>query len=386
MLPKKSGIYLYFDKSDRLLYVGKAINLKNRVASYFRPELFPKTASMVSQIDHVRYLVTTSEVDALLLEAEVVREWQPKYNSALKDNKSYPRVKILDSIITVVHNENDSKANYYGPYPEGSKIRLIINQIRKVYPYYSQKHKPGETCFRGHLGLCPCTTKTDNIKNIIKILTGKRLGLITNLKKQMTIYSKQQNFEKALTLKNQIDLLTSLGAPSHQPWEYQTNPNLTADLSINRVRLLCDLLKIKYKDNFRIEGYDISHLSGSNVVGSMVVFNDGIKNTSEYRRFKIKLDQNDDALAMKEVLTRRFKHLEWPNPDLVLVDGSLHEHPNALVIGLEKKQETIVLPDGSKINLPKSNQGLQLLMAVRDEAHRFAQSYHHVLRKKKVIE
>lgn len=202
----------------------------------------------------------------------------------------------------------------------------------------------------------------------------------------MTIYSKQQNFERALKLKNQIELLTSLGVPSHQPWEYQTNPNLTTDLSINRVRILCDLLKLKYKANFRLEGYDISHLSGSNVVGSMVVFNDGIKNTNEYRRFKIKLDQNDDALAMKEVLTRRFKHLEWALPDLVLLDGPMRDYNNIPIIGLEKKFETIIMPDGTKLRLPKSNLGLQLLMAVRDEAHRFAQSYHHVLRKKKMIE
>ncbi|MDO8514913.1 MAG: excinuclease ABC subunit C, partial [bacterium] len=128
------------------------------------------------------------------------------------------------------------------------------------------------------------------------------------------------------------------------------------------------------------------HLSGTDVVGSMVVFINGEKNTNEYRRFKIKIDQNDDALAMNEVLTRRFNHPEWPSPNLILVDGPVRSHPKAIIIGLEKKLETIVLANGAKINLPKSNMGLQLLMAIRDESHRFAQSYHHVLRKKKMIE
>lgn len=350
---------------------------------------------MVAQIDHLRYLVTESETDALLLEAEVVRCLQPKYNSELKDNKSYPRVKIKDLIITVVHNENDPKAKYFGPYPDSGKIRLILRQIRKIFPYYSEKHKPGQICFRGHLKLCPCTTQTNNIKQIIKILTGKRIKLIDDLNKKMKLYSKLQNFEEALKLKNQIDLLTSLGVPTHQPWEYQTNPNISAEININKIKILCDLLKIKFKNNFRIEGYDISHLSGTNVVGSMVVFIDGVKNTNEYRRFKIKIDQNDDTFAMNEVLSRRFNHPEWPFPDLILVDGgplqlaaACHsgEGRNLSMVSLAKRDEIIYLPNGGQIALPKSNLGLQLLMAIRDESHRFAQNYHHLLRKKKMIQ
>ncbi len=389
-MPKSPGIYLYFNKLDNLLYIGKAKNLKNRVASYFSGPLLPKTELIVSQIDHIRYLITESEIDALLLEAEVIRNLQPKYNNELKDNKSYPRVKIINSIISVVHNENDPEAKYFGPYPDSGKIRLIIRQIRKIFPYYSEKHKPGQICFRGHLKLCPCTTQTNNIKEIIKILTGKRIKLIDDLNKEMKLYSKLQNFEEALKLKNQIDLLTSLGVPTHQPWEYQTNPNISAEININKIKILCDLLIIKYKENFRIEGYDISHISGTDVVGSMVVFIDGGKNTNEYRRFKIKIDQNDDTLVMNEVLARRFNHPEWPFPDLILVDGpprhSGQSPESVIIVGLEKKQETIVLANGAKINLPKSNLGLQLLMAVRDESHRFAQNYHHVLRRKKMVE
>jgi excinuclease ABC subunit C len=340
---------------------------------------------MASQIAKIKTLVTASETDALLLEADLIRKYQPKYNSELKDGKSYLRVKIKNGIIKTVHNDNDPEACYYGPYPDGGEIRHLLKSIRKYFPYATQVHKPGEICFRGHLGLCPCLTKTDNTKSIKKILSGKRTKLISDLKRQMKTYSKDQNFEEALRIRDQVELLTRLGLPSHQPWEYQTNPNLRNDLQRQKVSALCGLLKINYKNNFRIEGYDISHLSGTNVAGSMVVFIDGIKNPGEYRRFKIKIDQNDDALAISEILNRRFNHPEWPAPDLILVDGPPRKSDYP-VIGLEKRRETIVLADGRKINLPKSNPAIQLLMAIRDEAHRFAQSYHRLLRKKKMIE
>jgi excinuclease ABC subunit C len=372
-----------------LLYIGKAKNLRQRVRSYFSSQvLLPKIQALVSRIAKVKVLPTASETDALLLEAELIRQHQPKYNSELKDNKSYPRIKIKDGVIRIVHRETDPDARYYGPYPAGRKIRQLLRAIRKIFPYATQTHKKGEFCFYGRLGLCPCQTPEINLPKIEEILAGRRQQLVKNLQKQMRACSRTGDFETALTLKRQIDLLSGFDLPVHEPWEYQLNPNLAAETARHQVKALCDLLKLPCRENFRLEGYDISHLSGTAVVASMVVFVDGEKETDQYRRFKIKTDQNDDAAAMGEVLKRRFRHPDWPLPNLVLVDGPVRNWPERQtvpVIGLEKREETLVLPDGSRLKLPANHAGLRLLMAVRDEAHRFAQSYHHLLRRKKML-
>ena len=361
----------------------------------------PKTELMVSQIAKIRYLETATEIDALLLEAEVVRKMQPKYNSELKDNKSYPRVKITKGskpLVLIVRNEKPDGSRYFGPYPQGQKIRWLLRNIRKVFPYYTEKHRPEQICFRGHLGLCPCGQANWNkilerstINNIAKILRGERPKLISDLTKAMKSAAKENNFETALKLKNQIDILTNLGVPAHQPWEYETNPNLVAERNIQKVQELCGLLKFEYKDNFRIEGYDISHVSGSSVVASMVVFTSGVKDTGEYRRFKIKTDKNNDFAAMFEVLSRR-KHNDWRPPDLVLIDGGTEQVKAAQrasdynFIGLAKRDETIILGNHQELRLPRNTAALKLLQEIRDEAHRFAQNYHKKLRSRKMLQ
>ena len=207
----------------------------------------------------------------------------------------------------------------------------------------------------------------------------------------MKRHAKLQNYEEAQKIKHKLDLLSNLGVPAHQPWEYETNPNLVAEKNSQRVKNLCDLLSLKFKDDFRIEGYDISHLSGSNVVASMVVFTNGVKDTNKYRRFKIKADKNDDFAAIFETVSRR-QHHDWTEPDLGLIDGGVEQvraatrAANYNFIGLAKREETVILNDLTKLELPKNTDALKLLQEIRDESHRFAQSYHKKLRSKKMLQ
>jgi excinuclease ABC subunit C len=450
-LPSKAGVYVYSDKSGSILYVGKAIDLKSRVSSYFvkNAQLGTKTKLMVSQIEKIKITIVESELEALLLEAFYIKKYRPKYNIRLTDNKSYLRIKITvkDDFpkILLSRQEDDPKAVYFGPFPSASAVKLVLKTIRRVFPFQSVANHPKRICLYNHLGLCPCPPMLNtqeskrkyrkNIEGIIRILEGKSKIIMNELEKERDNYSKNEKYEEALETQKKINALSLITTPFHKPFEYAVNPNLRDDIRQNELNGLITVLGdngLSLKKLERIECYDISNIQGTNATGSMVVLTHGEIDKSQYRKFKIKRkwdkrsvkDLPNDFAMMKEVLQRRVRHEDWHFPDLIVVDGGKGQISSGLhalyecgvsipLIGLAKRYETIVVPelnnkDSNKnkqqnqlesgfmidnkeisfieVSLPRNSPSLQLIQRIRDEAHRFAITYHRKLRSKSALE
>lgn len=412
MLPQEPGIYIFLDKQGVVLYVGKAKNLKNRVSSYFSKTVTgEKTKLLVSQIHKIKIIKVISEIESLLLEANLIKKYRPHYNIRLINNNSYQMIRITvhDQYPKVLLSRyaDDPQSLYFGPYPSGSTIKMVLRLMRKIFPFQSVENHPKRICLFNHLGLCPCPpifnspedkkTYKKNIKNLVLFLQGKKQQVIIGLQKERDIYSKTENFENAKKIQNQIDAISYITQPMHSAIEYQHNPNLSQDLHNKELGNLATYLqKAGYavKNIKKIECYDISNTSGTNATASMAVFINGEKNSAEYRRFKIRQTEGpNDFAMMQEVITRRLKHTEWQYPDLIIVDGGKGQVTAALkalkeanlaipIIGLAKKEETIITSDYKEIRLPKDSESLHLVMRIRDEAHRFAVTYHRKLRSK----
>lgn len=446
---------------DNIIYVGKAKDLKARVSSYFSKssQLGAKTTVMVSQIAKIRITIVESELEALLLEAFYIKKYNPKYNIKLTDNKSYVKIRITIKdpypkvLLARMHESKDSL--YFGPYPSSGAVKLVLKTIRKVYPFQSVANHPKRVCLYNHLGLCPCPPVNDtpalrvayrkNIKGIIRILEGQSRTILKELEKERDTYSKEEAFEKALAVQKKINALSLITTPHHKPFEYDINPNLRVDIRQQEMDQLMDTLNeqgMHLQELERIECYDISNIQGTNAVASMVVFTNGEKDASQYRKFRIKRDWDkrlkknlpNDFAMMREVLKRRFKHEEWSLPSLLIVDGGKGQVTSALtalaesgisvpLVGLAKREETIVVPKFSEseldtavksykellnlrfagnpeeklqtiivdeknfreISFPKNSPASQLIQRIRDEAHRFAITYHRLLRSKAAL-
>lgn len=423
-LPTKAGVYVYYDTEGYVLYVGKANDLKSRVSSYFikSAQLGPKTRVMVSQIEKIRITTVESELEALLLEAFYIKKYKPKYNSKLTDNKSYLRIKITikDEFpkVLLARREEDPKAVYFGPFPSASAVKLVLKTIRRVFPFQSVLNHPKRICLYHHIGLCPCPPMFQtpemkrqyrkNIKGIIRILEGESRNIMKELEKERDTFSKNEEFEKALTLQKKINALSLITTPFHRPVEYAVNPNLREDIRQKELDGLMEALNahgFHFKKLERIECYDISNIQGTNATGSMVVLTHGEIDKSQYRKFRIKRkwdkrsvkDLPNDFAMMHEVLTRRLQHEDWHFPDLIIVDGGKGQVTSGLkaledcgisvpLVGLAKREETIVIPKVvdeitfDEVLLPKNSPSLHLIQRIRDEAHRFAITYHRKLR------
>jgi len=418
-IPNKPGIYQFFTNSNELLYIGKAIDLKKRVNSYFKSSsnLLPKTQLMVSQIEHIETIVVESEIEALLLEAELIKKENPKYNHQLKDDKSYIYIHFSKDNFPRIHaaRKNQIKPNEktvsFGPFTSSRIVKQTLKELRKVFPYRSctnNRFKQQNVCLYYHIGLCqgPCENKVTedqyhkDIKNFQSFLKRKTKTIVRNLNNNMKKASAEQKFELAATIRDQIDRLQFLITDFRLPEEYIRDPNLIEDI---RTQTLLDMqkrLSLPLKPN-RIECYDISNIQGKSATGSMVVFNAGEPDKKEYRRFKIKSKETPDDYGMlQEVLRRRFVRTitkttkeSWPKPDLIVIDGGAGQLSatteiinkyklNIPVISLAKKNEEIYYQN-NKITLSKRSPVLQLLQHMRDEAHRFAITYHRKLREEK---
>ena len=413
-MPSNPGIYLFLDEKGNVLYVGKAKNLKKRVASYFvnRTDLGEKTKQLIERTRAIKTVKTHSEIEALLLEASYIKKYNPAYNSRLTDGKAYPLIKITieDKYpkILVVRRPDDNKSIYFGPYPNSGAMKLVLKTVRRIFPYVSVKNHPKRICLYFHLGLCPCPPifnspelrrdyKT-NIRRIIKFLEGKSKKVIKDLAIERCGESKKENFEKAQKIQKQIDSINIVTNSSYKLFEEEINTNLKDDLRDEESQELAKHLKntTSQVGNLRlIECFDISNISGKFAVGSMVVFINGEKNTSSYRRFKIRFtkEEPNDYAMISEVVSRRLNHEEWPLPDLIIVDGGKGQVSSVVkvlkkknlkiaLIGLAKREETIITSDLKEIRLPKDSKALLLVMRIRDEAHRFAITYHRNLRSK----
>jgi len=413
-LPSNPGIYLFLDEKGNVLYVGKAKNLKKRVASYFvnRTDLGEKTKQLIERTRAIKTVKTHSEIEALLLEASYIKKYNPAYNSRLTDGKAYPLIKITieDKYpkILVVRRPDDNKSIYFGPYPNSGAMKLVLKTVRRIFPYVSVKTHPKKVCLYYHLKLCPCPAVFDspelrrdyktNIRRIIKFLEGKSKKVIKDLEIERCGESKKENFEKAQKIQKQIDSINIVINSSYKLFEEEINTNLKDDLRDEESQELAKHLKntTSQVGNLRlIECFDISNISGKFAVGSMVVFINGEKNTSSYRRFKIRFtkEEPNDYAMISEVVSRRLNHEEWPLPDLIIVDGGKGQVSSVVkvlkkknlkiaLIGLAKREETIITSDLKEIRLPKDSKALLLVMRIRDEAHRFAITYHRNLRSK----
>jgi len=401
-LPNSPGVYLFKDAQGKIIYIGKAKALKKRVASYFARPQTDKNQMMVAKIADLDYLLTATETQAIILEAALVKEKQPKYNIDLKDDKSFPLIKISDEefpTITIARRRKPAKqdtALYFGPYTNTQALRRAVKLIRKVFGFRTCKNIPNKACLYYRLKLCPapCIGKVDQqeymriIKDIIMFLGSRYEELINALSVRMQQAAKKKNFEEAAKRRDQILALSAM----QQNRDYAAGFDELEDL-----KNFLHLAKLPE----RIEAFDISNISGTLATGSMVSFDKGRPDKNNYRRFRIKTVKGiDDYKMMAEVVRRRYTRLvqeNLPLPDLVLIDGG---KSHLLVAADEIKKLGIVIPMASiakdreniytlvnryPVRLKSDTPALNLIRRIRDEAHRFAIAYHHVLRRKKII-
>ena len=383
-LPRR-GVDSRAASGGEVLYVGKATSLYDRVKSYFLKDILvtrgPKVQKMLEEADRVEFKETPSVLEALILEANEIKRHQPIYNSREKDDKSYNFVTITDEDFPKIFITRGS--GDYGPYPHSGELREALKIIRKIFPFRDEKCKlVGKPCFNAQIGLCPgaCAgwiSKEDyrkNIRNIKLFFEGKKEDVIKNLEKEMKSLAKEHKFEEADKIKKKIFALDHI-----------------QDIALIKQ----DLGSKIYDLGFRIEAYDIAHLSGREVVGVMTVVEDGEANRSQYRKFKIKADKNDDTKNLKEVLSRRFNHSEWRFPDLIVVDGGksqlnvvrkITKIPAVAVTKDEHHKAKQIIPKSHKgRTLSTDSQGSTLdkaILLANAEAHRFAINYHRLLRNK----
>jgi excinuclease ABC subunit C len=432
-LPTNPGVYKYFDINGDIIYVGKAKNLRSRVKSYFYVTLDKdsKTYALVKKINHIEHIEVRSELEALILEAALIKKYTPKYNIRLIDDKSYIYILIKDSYISYkgkrrkvpsIHSVRETdldlkKDTYYGPFPDASSVKYVLKMLRKVFSYrdcssskFNTYKKRARPCLYGQIDLClgPCADfdlvkeYQKNILKIKKILAGDSDALLNNLERKMKKASKNMNYEEAAKYRDQLQKFDYIRKSRITAQEYIDNPYLLDDLISESLQGLQDRIPELNVLPQRIECYDISNIQGTDAVGSMVVAVKGRLNKSFYRRFKIKQKSTPDDFGMlKEVLTRRLNrgiknHKNWDLPDLLVIDGGKGQvstitqivdklNLDIPVIGLAKKFETIIYRQNGELKellLPKDDESLKLLQRLRDESHRFAQAYHHKLRSK----
>jgi excinuclease ABC subunit C len=400
-LPLTSGVYLMKGADGKVLYVGKAVSLRKRVQSYFRKSrTMSKTDLLVEEIRDIGYLPTCSEAEALILEASLIKEYQPKFNVELRDDKSYPYIEITGEefpLIRVVRpREKNQTSKYYGPYVNPRLIREALTIIRKIFPFRACDPFPAKECLDYHLGLCdaPCIQKIDkktyakNIRSVSLILEGKKNHLYRDLYQEMESLARDKRFEEAARVRDRIRAIGALYSGTQDINFYKEAEQLQRILGLP-------------KRPDRIETFDISNIMGRQSVGSMVFFDKGKPDKSYYRRFRIKdVEGIDDFRMIAEIVRRRYSRLKREGrlyPDLIVIDGGKGQLSAACeelakldvdipVIALAKREETIFMPRRRPVMLPGDSLGLKLLQRVRDEAHRFAVAYHRQLRGKAAFE
>lgn len=404
-LPITSGVYLMKDKDGVIIYVGKAVSLRKRVQSYFRKDTGSyKTDLLVSVINSIDHINTASEAEALILEASLIKKHLPKYNIELKDSKTYPHIQITKEefpLISVVRLNSQKakkvKADYYGPYTSPALIREALIIIRKIFHSRSCERLPNKPCLDYHIGLCdaPCAgfiSKEDykrNIHRVTYILEGRKDELLKSLHEDMETFSQAKEYEQAAKVRDQIRAIGALYSSTMDVNYFKEAEQLERAFNLARTPS-------------RIECFDISNIMGQQAVGSMVSFLNGRPDKANYRRFKIKMVEGiDDFKMMAEVVGRRYARLKNERaiyPDLIIVDGGKGQLSAAAaelkaldvvipIVSLAKREEEVFVPGRrNSIMLSKDSLGLRLLQRIRDEAHRFAVSYHRLLRSKTVFD
>ncbi|MBX4195525.1 UvrB/UvrC motif-containing protein [Candidatus Parcubacteria bacterium] len=399
-LPDCPGVYYFFGPKKEILYIGKATSLKDRVKSYFGSDLIhtrgPLLVKMIGEAVTIAHTTTDSVLEALMLEAHQIKKHKPYYNSKDRDDKSSNYVIITDEdfprLIVIRGRGLEQKLEekgykskaVYGPFPHGSELREALKIIRRIFPYRDEKCKvypatagrAGKPCFNAQIGLCPgpCAgwiTKREyrkQVKRIQLFFEGKKVELIKDLEKEMKSLAKEQKFEEADKIKHTLYALEHI-----------------QDMAL----IKRDIERTHSADTVRIEAYDIAHMSGKQAVGVMVVVEDGELNKSQYRKFKIRVDKNDDVGNLKEVITRRLNHPEWDMPQVVVIDGGVGQLNAAKEVFKNQKIEVVAVVKDERHKAKHilgdekiiKAWGKSILLANAD-AHRFAIGYHRKLRGK----
>lgn len=406
-LPDKPGVY-FFLKGKEILYIGKATSLKDRVRSYFSSDLIKTRGmllvDMVARAETVKYILADSVLEALILEANEIKKHKPYYNTKEKDDKSFNYVCITDDELpkVITKRGKDLDKNKYkkvfGPFTSGMQLREALKIIRKVFPFVDEKTKNHYEFYR-QLNLAPNIEKRkeylNNIKHIILFFEGKKKSIISSLKKEMMSLAKEKHFEKAGEIKRKIFALNHINDIALIKSETTQNIDFSQVLGYSPSAHPDHSKNQHSASSFRIEAYDIAHMGGKNMVGVMVVVENGEVNKSEYKKFKIRTQSDaNDTGALAEVLERRLAHNEWPWPKMIVVDGGkaqinvaekiLNKYgikiPVVSVLKDEKHKPKDILGDKATARRYEK----EILLA-NSEAHRFAIKYHKNMRDKNFL-
>jgi excinuclease ABC subunit C len=420
--PAAPGVYLFQDQAGRVLYVGKANNLRARAGSYFLAAAAAdqRTSLLVREAYDVDFLEAESEVDALLMEARLIKDIQPKYNRELRDDKSFPYLQITTHEdfprVEVTREPRTSGAKLYGPFLSAGSLRGAMQILQRVFKFRTcpldieaddQRWRWFRPCLLASINQCtaPCNlriSKEEYRKDIGRLklfLEGNRKQLLAEMRAEMLSASKELKFEKAARLRDELEMLDSLRERGElkkheQPEVFYIDPN-------KGLAGLQKILKLDAKPR-NIEGVDIAHLGGNETVASLVQFLDGLPFKPGYRRFRIReVEGIDDYASIREVVARRYRKLRDDGdvlPDILLIDGGIGQLRKGLeafdllgikpptVISIAKQEELLYVPGRDEpLRLSRRSYSLRLLQYVRDEAHRFAQHYHHLLRRKRQL-
>lgn len=434
-LPKTAGVYLFFEKKEPM-YIGKAINIKDRVKNHFQQPSY-RDNLFIQKVQKIGFINTDSEIEALILEANLIKKHLPKFNVVWRDDKNYFYVAITKDkkpMVFITHQKTNLKTNYVGPFVEGNALKKTLKYLRRIFPYYTTQKHPKNACTWCHLGLCPgpnlnLVEYKKNIKKFALILEGKRKIVLNNLKREMKAFSNMHKFEEAGKIRDHINALQQVMEHAHViKLEGLTLQDFGGSDPqwLNRQKMLQKILGIKTSIS-KIECYDISNIQGKHATGSMVVFVNGSPDKSQYKKFKIRMKNEPNDIAMlKEMLTRRLLHPEWGYPEIMLIDGGIaqlnvaikaknssyqkvrdsvisdntkkeflknltivkiaRKVKNIKVISIAKGKRELLIEGAPKIPLKNLPQEVyNLIKHLDDEAHRFAISYHKLLRSKKIM-
>ena len=405
-LPVAPGVYFHKNAAGEIIYVGKAAVLKNRVRQYFqKSQKDVKTEALVREIADTDWIVVDTEMDALFLESEMIKRYMPKWNILLRDDKtvSYVRIDMKSEVpyVSFTRNPMDDGATYVGPFYGKLAVEKAVRSLRRVFPYYVKPYT-GHKTLDTDLGLTPGievgkSTPRDykrNLRKLIRYLEGGRDKLMRELEKTMREAAARGDYEAAAEARDQLFGLKELRKKI--VFSDKEFLDISSDQALKQLQELLGL----EKPPRRIEGYDISHQSGENTVGSMVVFINGASARSEYRKFKVRTSRNDDLKSLVEVISRRLKHTEWEYPDLIILDGGATQVNAVLpltqplgipVIGRDKsgdhsKSSGIkIIFSGKMTPLPAGSHIARLIARIDEEAHRFAVTYHSLLKRRGML-
>jgi len=418
VLPDQPGVYLMRDAEGKVIYVGKAVNLKNRVRSYFRnlSTHSVKVRSMVERIEDLEFILCQSEAEALVLECNLIKKFRPRYNISLKDDKSYPCIKVTvqEEYPRLFQTRRQVKdgSKFFGPYTDVGSMQVMLRLLKKLFPLRTCVKMGARPCLNYHIKRCPgpCggfisrEEYAQRVECVLMILAGKTRDLEEVLTKRMLSAAEATRFEEAARYRDLLNALTRLneghravvGRAQKLMLERTRLENLQLQDDVTAAVELQQILGVQ-KPLQRMDCFDISHTQGSETVASMVVFRNGTPSKKDYRKYKIRSAEGkpDDFMSMQEVVHRRYKDYE-DLPDLVVIDGGKGQLSSALkvlhglgledlpVVGLAEKNEEI-FKQGEKesIYLPRESEALHLIQRIRNEAHRFAITFHRKLRAKR---